>query len=267
MSNRNDAVVFVLFTAMLSGSATAVHGGTCIPPSFTTEAEDQTVCEGESVVLIVTPVGSPPMALQWLLDGDALADETAFFVVLSPTMLADAGNYQCRVENPCGLAVTQPAVLTVLPDALSIIDEQPEDMTVPEGDPAIFCVGATHASDFQWFVNGAPIAGATESCLAIPSVTPDDEGSYTVEVSNFCHTAGGIVVSDPATLTVIPACNGDFDSDGDVDLVDFGVFQLCFTGAGGGPVDSDCACSDFDADGDVDLADFGNFQLVFTGAI
>jgi 6-phosphogluconolactonase (cycloisomerase 2 family) len=59
--------------------------------------------------------------------------------------------------------------------------------------------------------------------------------------------------------------DGDFDGDGDVDLSDFGQFQLCFTGPGGSFDDPDCAAFDFDDDGDVDLADFGQFQLVFTG--
>lgn len=64
-----------------------------------------------------------------------------------------------------------------------------------------------------------------------------------------------------------PAGNGDFDGDGDVDLVDFGQFQICFTGPGGGPLTPTCAAADFDGDNDVDLADFGGFQLAFTGAL
>lgn len=59
---------------------------------------------------------------------------------------------------------------------------------------------------------------------------------------------------------------GDSDGNGDVDLVDFASFQLCFTGPGG-EVSMDCAVMDFDDDGDVDLADFGAFQLAFTGSL
>jgi hypothetical protein len=69
-----------------------------------------------------------------------------------------------------------------------------------------------------------------------------------------------------AVLRIVPS-KGDCDGDADVDLTDFGAFQLCFTGPGGGPVDADCACSDFDNDGDVDLGDFGGFQLAFTGSL
>lgn len=55
---------------------------------------------------------------------------------------------------------------------------------------------------------------------------------------------------------------GDLDGDGDVDLADFGSFQLCFTGVGGMFGDG-CGPADFDGDYDVDLADFGGFQLAF----
>jgi hypothetical protein len=58
---------------------------------------------------------------------------------------------------------------------------------------------------------------------------------------------------------------GDCDDDGDVDLVDFGSLQLCFTGPGGGPIAEGCECADSDSDDDVDLVDFGQFQLEFTG--
>jgi RHS repeat-associated protein len=55
---------------------------------------------------------------------------------------------------------------------------------------------------------------------------------------------------------------GDFDSDGDTDLVDFGNFQLCFGGTGV-IVSEECKRFDGDGDGDVDLVDFGGFQLIF----
>jgi len=60
-------------------------------------------------------------------------------------------------------------------------------------------------------------------------------------------------------------CSSDSDTDGDVDLADFGGFQGCFNGPNR-PVRDGCTANmDFDADNDVDLADFQQFQACFNG--
>ena len=56
---------------------------------------------------------------------------------------------------------------------------------------------------------------------------------------------------------------GDCTDDWLVDLADYEVFALCMTGPDGGPVEPGCQCADLDIDGDVDLIDFGLFQGVF----
>jgi hypothetical protein len=73
-----------------------------------------------------------------------------------------------------------------------------------------------------------------------------------------------------AMLCTCPG-NGDFDGDGDVDLVDLGRFVDCISGLGGVPVPpapiSVQVCRnvfDFDGDDDVDLQDFAAFTRVFT---
>jgi len=58
----------------------------------------------------------------------------------------------------------------------------------------------------------------------------------------------------------------DFDGDGDVDLTDFGYFQMCFNGPNRVGLLADyCESADVDRDGDVDLSDFGRFQTCFNG--
>ena len=64
---------------------------------------------------------------------------------------------------------------------------------------------------------------------------------------------------------IVPSGTGDFDGDGDVDFVDFGRLQVCFSGSNGEPIDEACNSGDFDDDGDIDLLDYAAFQAVFTG--
>jgi hypothetical protein len=59
--------------------------------------------------------------------------------------------------------------------------------------------------------------------------------------------------------------SADFDRDGDVDLTDFALFQLCFNGPNLPPGHYCSVRADFDDDGDVDLTDFAVFQGCFNG--
>jgi len=79
---------------------------------------------------------------------------------------------------------------------------------------------------------------------------------------------GGYLYLD---VVCVDCCNAvvfaDADSDGDVDQDDFAVFQICYTGVGGGiPSQPDyCQCFNRDADNDVDSDDFTAFQDCATG--
>lgn len=80
------------------------------------------------------------------------------------------------------------------------ITDQPDNVTVSEGQPATFQVAATGTTplSYQWKKNSVSIPGATASAYTIPSVQPSHSGGYQVVVSNVV----GSVVSRTATLTV-----------------------------------------------------------------
>jgi len=58
---------------------------------------------------------------------------------------------------------------------------------------------------------------------------------------------------------------GDFDLDGDVDLEDFGRFQICLSDSGTPPTNATCTAADLDFDNDVDSEDLHTFQGCMTG--
>lgn len=66
-------------------------------------------------------------------------------------------------------------------------------------------------------------------------------------------------------LSAHAAAPADLDRDGDVDLEDFGRFQVCFSGADTPQADPACAAARLDDDSDVDLSDFGLFQQCISG--
>ncbi len=62
-----------------------------------------------------------------------------------------------------------------------------------------------------------------------------------------------------------PLAPTDCNSDGGVDLSDYGDVEPCLSGPDGGLLYPDCNCFDVDGDSDVDMADVARFQAAFTG--
>ncbi len=60
---------------------------------------------------------------------------------------------------------------------------------------------------------------------------------------------------------------GDFNNDCLLDVDDFSAFAECLHGPGSGLPESECWRGDFDGDGDVDLLDFAEFQVVFASSL
>jgi hypothetical protein len=83
-----------------------------------------------------------------------------------------------------------------------------ESCMVQEGTAAYFSiqVAGEPPLSLQWFLNGQPIADATNSVYLIPSASPGDAGTYTVIASN----AVGSVTNEPATLGVNNVVSSNF---------------------------------------------------------
>jgi hypothetical protein len=82
------------------------------------------------------------------------------------------------------------------------------------------------------------------------------------------HSLGGMSLSSDCNANDIPdECEAldDADFDCDVDLIDFGPFQACFTGTGPTALGDNCGIFDHEPDQDVDLDDFVAFLNAVTG--
>ena len=94
-----------------------------------------------------------------------------------------------------------------------VISIQPSNQEVGEGITAEFSVVAngTEPLSYQWQKNGVNITGATTATYITPPITLSDNGStYSVNVTN----PAGSVVSDAATLTVIPSLSNNIINPG-----------------------------------------------------
>ncbi len=175
-----------------------------VAPTITTQPRSLSVTAGANVAFWVVATGTAPLSYQWQKDGANLASATTSSLSLSNVASANAGSYRVQVSNTAGSVTSAAATLTVNPAVVAPrITTQPLSQTVVAGANVSFSVVATGTAPlgYQWQKDGANLAGATASSLALNNVTSANAGSYRVQVSN---TAGS-VMSAAATLAVNPA--------------------------------------------------------------
>ncbi|MGA2247815.1 MAG: immunoglobulin domain-containing protein, partial [Verrucomicrobiota bacterium] len=161
---------------------------------------NQTVMAGSNAVLTASALGQPPLAYQWFGGQGAIATATTTNYTIYNAQPTNAGNYWVVVSNSAG-SVTS-SVATVMVIGAPWITNQPAPVTVTVGHAANFVVGAEGwpALAYQWQLNGARVAGATNAALTFSNALPGDAGAYSVAITNVY----GSVTSNPAMLTVLP---------------------------------------------------------------
>jgi hypothetical protein len=117
----------------------------------------------------------------------------------------------------------------------------------------------TATSTSQWFEVVSPQLTATGGTIYVAFGCRDDNAQYS--------GADRVAVDDVAfrVVSAPPAgVPGDFDHDGDVDLLDVNAFIPCMSGAAVA-YSPGCAPKDLDGDGDADQSDFGILQKCVSG--
>lgn len=111
--------------------------------------------------------------------------------------------------------------------------------------------------------DGDGVANGSDNCP--DDNNPNQEDGDGDGVGDPCDLCPG---TPPATQVDPDGCpyyaSSDFDTDGDVDLVDFGHLQECYTEQFGSPT-PDCLDADLDGNNSVNQADFTLFQNCFSG--
>lgn len=158
------------------------------------------ICTGE--VLTLTAVGGP--SYQWQRDGTDIPDATDDTFEVS-----EAGSYTVLVDNACGAAssnaivveVSDPPTHTVDATAYAICAGSSVEFTAHD-------VSGQEPLTYQWFLNNAPVADATDSTIVATLA-----GIYTAEVTNgstgCTFTTDGVQVSvETVPVAVISADGG-----------------------------------------------------------
>jgi len=187
-----------LYTVEVTGACNAVTNSATLTVSLEpalTPLLNTTSCPNRTVTFATTANGTGPFAFIWRKDGVEIIGETNSALVLPSVTASDAGTYTVEVTSACGSA-TNSAVLVVLEDLAATALTS---LTRCEGESAAFTTVASGSGPFAfvWRKDGNVMAGETNASLVIATVSTNDAGVYSVEVTGAC---GGITNS--ATLVV-----------------------------------------------------------------
>jgi len=167
-----DAVADIIPGTSWNNGSVNLGSGCCSVFASITPAGSTAICQGNSITLHANTGNG--LAYQWSLNGSAINGATNSSLVANT-----AGFYTVSVSESANCSYTSAAVsitVNTLPTA-----------TVTAGGPTTFCQGASVTLNanigaglsYQWLLNNAAIAGATNA-----SLVADAQGSYTVTVTN-----------------------------------------------------------------------------------
>ncbi len=177
-----------------------------IPPAIVTQPANTSGVEGQSATFTVGATGSA-LGYIWTFNGNVIPGATAT-LTLNNLRLNQAGTYAVFVFNSAGSVLSSNAHLAVR--MIPRITQQPAGREVyikpdskaanlPNGTNVTFTVAATSSEpplSYQWRFNGVDIPGATGTSYTVMDVQLENEGDYTVAITD----GTGTISSAPARL-------------------------------------------------------------------
>lgn len=183
------------------------------PPSITQQPHGRPAGTGQTVVFQVAAEGSSPLHYQWQKDSQDVPGATSATLTLGPLTRNDAGTYTVVVSNPAGVAISQPAVLTVRDTVPGVLNTGVDDTgaALPDG---------TVDPHYQLVVN--PDAASTDALVQDSTAFPIAAGPW------LANTAGSKWIGP--RLETSAAAGGDYIYRLAFDLTGFDPATVTITG-------------------------------------
>jgi pectate lyase len=210
--------------------------GTPPPPPPATNVVTVTQALWDPAGFIIRGTGGTATGLYEILSATDIGTPLSNWVSLATNQFDAVGNFDCT--NPVSPSDPQrfyclridtnapPPPPPPPPGAPGIVS-QPQNLTVLEGQTAVFSVIATGTPPlvYQWYFNtNSTVANATNSTLTIQNAQISDAGMYSATVSN----AAASVSSSYASLAVVSSSTPNFD------MIGFATLDGGTTGGSGG---------------------------------
>jgi hypothetical protein len=145
---------------------------------ITSQPNDLTVSQGASATFSAQATGQN-LSYQWKRNGVDISNARNSSYTVSSTSIATAGEYSVVVSSDNG---SQPVTSRA---AKLIVTFPLADLTINENTSPVLSVSVTGTGlKYQWFKDGMPLRGQTNSTLTLKDITVDQAGTYSVEVTD-----------------------------------------------------------------------------------
>jgi hypothetical protein len=170
-------------------------------PQFFSPIRDQSVAQGQKLVLFSPALGWEPIHYQWFFNHQALPGSNQFELVFSSAQTPQSGSYYLIVSNYFGKNTSLVANISVLPP-LKVTTVKTTNL-IERGSNLVLRATVEGAGPYhyQWQINGEAIPGATNATWAITKALPQDSGAYRIVVAN----AAEAIAADIAEVIVLTA--------------------------------------------------------------
>ena len=164
-------------------------------PVITTQTNNTSICEGQSMTFSVTASGSNPLTYQWYKNGTSINGAVGNTYVITSIKTTDAGNYSCKVKNSCDSVTTSAIVLTV--KTAPVITSQTGSQNICSGSSLTLNVSASGTSTitYQWYKDNTTITGATNNFYLISNANTSSSGNYYCKVTNDCGSINSSTIT------------------------------------------------------------------------
>jgi alpha-tubulin suppressor-like RCC1 family protein len=161
------------------------------------QVERRVAQEVGTVIFYAPAVGGWPLSYQWQCNGTNVPSATNSWLLVTNALSEQAGLYYVRVSNAAGNVTAPVAHLSVVPAVFTrLLTDRVTYLGATFGlEPT---VQGSEPFTYQWRFNGSELAGETNAALILDQVDWDNEGLYSILVSN----RFGAVSSREAQLAV-----------------------------------------------------------------
>ena len=210
ISNCNNKNQVITNTALLTVN------DACVAASISEQPKNQSANIGSTTTFSIAVSGTPPFSYTWYKNGAQIQGANNSFYTTPTLVASDNGNtYYCKISNCNGTSQVSSAnvTLTLVTGCVAVtINNTLVSQSSVVGGKVTWTVSTNGTAPFtyQWYKNGSPISGQTNSSYTTPTLTLSDNGNtyycYVTNCSNSknakSNTASLSVTNNPSLVTI-----------------------------------------------------------------